>query len=102
MRRLALALGMPLAPAFSRLTTHLLCPARVGPKFDKAQEWGVPVVDMAWLEGVVRTGCVPRVERQAQQKRNEKGKERAVSADVAMADITNGMLFLVCPRPAVD
>jgi DNA replication regulator DPB11 len=42
---------------------HLLCPSGTGAKFEKAKEWGVPVVGMEWLEGVIRTGEVVEVER---------------------------------------
>ncbi|GJE85651.1 BRCT domain-containing protein [Phanerochaete sordida] len=105
-RRLARALGMALAPAFSRRTTHLLCPARTGAKFDKAREWAVPVVDMAWLAGVARTGAVPpwarrRVSagdvsregsaaRAPARKQKGKGKERAPPGEAGLVDITNG------------
>jgi DNA replication regulator DPB11 len=58
-RRLARARGVPVAPAFSRRSTHLLCPSGAGAKFDKAREWGVPVVGTAWLAEVARTGMIP-------------------------------------------
>ncbi|KAJ7982935.1 hypothetical protein DFH06DRAFT_1318411 [Mycena polygramma] len=60
-RRLLKALGITLAPAFSRHSTHLLCPSGVGPKSVRARQWGVPVVDMGWLAAMTRTGAVPPV-----------------------------------------
>ncbi|KAF5326934.1 hypothetical protein D9619_004296 [Psilocybe cf. subviscida] len=59
LRRLGRALGITLAPTFNRRATHLLCPSGTGLKFDKALEWGVPVVHMGWLEEMARTGRVP-------------------------------------------
>ncbi|KAJ6463033.1 hypothetical protein C8R47DRAFT_84724 [Mycena vitilis] len=60
-RRLLKALGITLAPAFSRRLTHLLCPSGVGPKSVRARQWGVPVVDMGWLAAMARIGAVPPV-----------------------------------------
>ncbi|KAI0688222.1 hypothetical protein BC835DRAFT_1373595 [Cytidiella melzeri] len=57
-RRLVRALGMHFAPAFSRRTTHLLCPSRAGAKNDKAREWNIPVVGMDWLAEIASTGEV--------------------------------------------
>ena len=50
---LILETGASHAPAFSKKTTHLLCPSRQGPKAEKALEWGIPVVDMKWLEDLL-------------------------------------------------
>ncbi|KAJ3570667.1 hypothetical protein NP233_g4252 [Leucocoprinus birnbaumii] len=61
-RRLLRALGITLAPSFSRNTTHLLCPSATGPKFAKACEWGKPVIQMSWLAAIVSTGAIPLVE----------------------------------------
>ncbi|KAK7046773.1 hypothetical protein R3P38DRAFT_3346388 [Favolaschia claudopus] len=58
-RRLLETLGIPIAPAFSRRVTHLLCPSGTGEKYTKAMQWGVPVIDMRWLEAVARTGSIP-------------------------------------------
>lgn len=58
-KRLARALGMTHAPAFSRSTTHLLCPGATGAKYTRALAWGTPVVDMHWLSHIARTGAVP-------------------------------------------
>ncbi|KAF5359827.1 hypothetical protein D9756_002948 [Leucocoprinus leucothites] len=62
LRRLLRALGLTLAPNFSKNTTHLLCPSATGPKFAKACEWGKPVVKMSWLAAMASTGIVPSVE----------------------------------------
>jgi DNA replication regulator DPB11 len=53
--------GITLASAFSRRTTHLLCPSGTGAKYAHALQWGVPVVDMKWLAAMARTGIVPAV-----------------------------------------
>ncbi|KAH9933592.1 uncharacterized protein BXZ73DRAFT_89727 [Epithele typhae] len=58
-KRLLRALGIALAPNFSRRSTHLLCPSGVGAKADKAREWGTPIVDVAWLAVIARTGEIP-------------------------------------------
>ncbi|KAJ7766878.1 hypothetical protein B0H16DRAFT_374721 [Mycena metata] len=58
-RRMLEALGITLAPAFSRSTTHLLCPSGTGPKYTRARQWGVPVVGMEWLATMAREGLVP-------------------------------------------
>jgi DNA replication regulator DPB11 len=47
------------APTFNRATTHLLCPSAVGAKYDKAQVWGTPVVDMRWLSHIAKNGALP-------------------------------------------
>ena len=52
-KTLILETGASHAPTFSKKTTHLLCPSRQGPKAEKALEWGIPVVDMVWLEGLL-------------------------------------------------
>lgn len=105
--------GINLEPTFSRRSTHLLCPSGTGAKFDRALEWRIPVVSLAWLEDIARMGtilCVddylvggchaePSVGREdgsghAQHldpnpDRNKgKGKEKEV--DCQMIDITNG------------
>lgn len=50
---LILETGASHAPAFSKKTTHLLCPSRQGLKAEKALEWEIPVVDMTWLEDLL-------------------------------------------------
>lgn len=54
-------LGINLEPNFSRRSTHLLCPSGTGAKFDKAREWGIPVINMAWLAEMATSGTVPLV-----------------------------------------
>ncbi|KAK0488818.1 hypothetical protein IW261DRAFT_1414294 [Armillaria novae-zelandiae] len=88
-RRLVRALGMTLAPVFSRQATHLLCPSATGAKFNKAREWGVLVVHMGWLTEAVRTGSVPDTHAFLVTSMN-KGKGKA-DDDSAMIDITNGV-----------
>ncbi|KAF9650190.1 hypothetical protein BDM02DRAFT_3259867 [Thelephora ganbajun] len=52
-RRFLRGIGASHAPTFSKKTTHLLCPSRQGPKAEKALKWGIPIVDMAWLESLL-------------------------------------------------
>lgn len=96
--------GLNLAPTFSRQSTHLLCPTRTGAKYEKALEWGVPVVGMEWLVEMVRTARIPDVE--VRERENElqmevdmpldkKGKGKAKEkegGDVKMVEITNSGL----------
>ncbi|KAF9223241.1 hypothetical protein BS17DRAFT_833222 [Gyrodon lividus] len=114
-RRLLRALGVTLAPTFSRRSTHLLCPCGTGAKFDKALEWRIPVVSVAWLEDMAREGTIPAVDGYlvngsragaivdgdggyvhahpgsvAEVRRDKgKGKDKEKEADYQMADITN-------------
>ncbi|KAI0064954.1 hypothetical protein BV25DRAFT_1914101 [Artomyces pyxidatus] len=60
-KRLARALGVTHAPTFSRASTHLLCPSARGMKFAKAQEWGIPVVNVRWLAEMASAGTIPAV-----------------------------------------
>ncbi|KAG2147749.1 uncharacterized protein EDB93DRAFT_1146459 [Suillus bovinus] len=60
-KRLLRALGITLAQIFSRRSTHLLCPSACGTKYDKAKEWNIPVVGMAWLEDMAKEGKVPDI-----------------------------------------
>ncbi|KAJ7077914.1 hypothetical protein B0H15DRAFT_861404 [Mycena belliarum] len=99
-RRLLKALGITLAPAFSRHTTHLLCPNGTGAKYTRARQWGVPVVNMGWLSAMVKHGSVPDVHAflvlpaegtagdvdVVAHVPNGKGKEKA---EDTMQDITN-------------
>lgn len=52
-------LGINLAQFFSKRSTHLLCPSRTGAKFEKALEWGIPVVGMEWLVDIASRGTIP-------------------------------------------
>ncbi|KIY66758.1 hypothetical protein CYLTODRAFT_491227 [Cylindrobasidium torrendii FP15055 ss-10] len=55
-RRLLRVLGMEVEPVFSKKVTHLLCPSGVGAKYNRAREWGIPVIGMGWVEEAARTG----------------------------------------------
>ncbi|KAH9930122.1 uncharacterized protein B0H18DRAFT_162219 [Fomitopsis serialis] len=113
-RRLARALGATISPNFSRHSTHLLCPSRTGAKAEKAIEWGVPIVDMAWLAALANTGSIPPAQHDADiapepplgvetesaevdldlapPKVDRKGKGKAKDeAEATMSDITNGI-----------
>ncbi|KAF8813526.1 hypothetical protein BYT27DRAFT_7131662 [Phlegmacium glaucopus] len=59
LKRLLRALGINLAPTFSRRATHLLCPSGTGLKFEKACQWGIPVVNLPWLAKMVENGQIP-------------------------------------------
>ncbi|EPS93530.1 hypothetical protein FOMPIDRAFT_101949 [Fomitopsis schrenkii] len=113
-RRLSRALGITLAPTFSRHSTHLLCPSRQGAKAEKALEWGIPIVDMSWLDAIARTGDIPPVQSSGESARESpevseslpddhhmedpaqpavvrKGKGKAtINAEATILDITNG------------
>jgi topoisomerase (DNA) II binding protein 1 len=39
------------------MTTHLICPAPEGPKYEAAVKWGVPVVSKEWLLKCVTSKC---------------------------------------------
>ncbi|EPQ54267.1 hypothetical protein GLOTRDRAFT_78211 [Gloeophyllum trabeum ATCC 11539] len=102
-RRLVRALGINLALNFSRRSTHLLCPSAIGPKYEKALEWGIPVVGMEWLERIGRSGIIfevpvseltGRSENQAivhvlDVKGKGKAKEVEYAPDLRITDITN-------------
>nr|GAT48402.1 predicted protein [Mycena chlorophos] len=116
-KRLLKALGVTLATAFSRQSTHLLCPGGCGAKYVHARKWKTPVVSMDWLAVMARTGAVPDVglflvgaaetspgagaavaaaEMPAVAKsRNAKGKQKA-----EMQDITNNSQEDAPPPPA--
>ncbi|KAG2363840.1 hypothetical protein BDR07DRAFT_1281295 [Suillus spraguei] len=84
-KRLLRALGITLAQIFSRRSTHLLCPSACGAKYDKAKEWNIPVVGMAWLEDMATEGKVPDISEYLIGDRVEKGKAK----DVQMVDTIN-------------
>ncbi|KAI0050525.1 hypothetical protein FA95DRAFT_1593917 [Auriscalpium vulgare] len=71
LKRLSSTLGMSYAPIFNRGSTHLLCESEKGAKFDKAREWGVPVVNLRWLSALVATGAVPEDESRRSMENNE-------------------------------
>ena len=56
--------GINLASTFSRRATHLLCPSGTGLKFEKACQWGIPVVNVQWLVKIAESGQIPGLERQ--------------------------------------
>ncbi|KAF5388734.1 hypothetical protein D9757_004856 [Collybiopsis confluens] len=101
--RLMKVLGLELSSNFTKRTTHLLCPSATGLKFEKAQEWGIPVLGMEWVEQMKKSGVVPdtleyllapmraqsaiKPERKAEH--DPKGKRKAIEVDTAIADITN-------------
>jgi hypothetical protein len=70
-------------------TTHLVCPGRSGAKFDRAESWGIPVVDLEWLWDIGRSGRIG-------------GSSVDVDMDemAAMTDITNGMFTRTTVHPA--
>ncbi|KAG8932137.1 hypothetical protein FRC02_001610 [Tulasnella sp. 418] len=56
LKRLCITLGITIADRFNRQITHLICPARAGPKYDKSVLWNIPVHDLDWIWQVARTG----------------------------------------------
>ncbi|EAU85222.2 hypothetical protein CC1G_06238 [Coprinopsis cinerea okayama7 len=103
-RRLLRALGINIIPLFTRKATHLLCPSGTGAKFEKAGEWGIPVVSYSWLQAIASSGTIPPADDylvtgppSAADKANDhsidiKGKGKAVANDdVRMQDITNNI-----------
>ena len=54
--------GINLAATFSRRATHLLCPSGTGLKFEKACQWGIPVVNDHWLVKMVESGQIPSLD----------------------------------------
>jgi DNA replication regulator DPB11 len=60
-------LAIDISPHFSAKCTHLLCPSREGPKFQKAVEWDIPVVDFDWIKGLATS------DSKANQSGNAKG-----------------------------
>ncbi|PFH51104.1 hypothetical protein AMATHDRAFT_80477 [Amanita thiersii Skay4041] len=111
--RLLRALGIQLAPAFSRRTTHLLCPSGTGLKFEKACEWGIPVVNRDWLAAIATSGSVLPVSKYLvkQGVANEqliaedtthtsrKGKGKATESPSDLGDTENGTTKVNLLRP---
>jgi hypothetical protein len=103
--------GITLTTTFSRRCTHLLCPPRTGPKFDKAGEWGIPVVGMEWVQLMATKGVVPDVnvgakmdetqERAVMKSARAKGKEKEKEEDYGIVDITNSECLSVAHAGAM-
>ncbi|OAX41931.1 hypothetical protein K503DRAFT_734711 [Rhizopogon vinicolor AM-OR11-026] len=89
-KRLLRALGITLAQTFSRLSTHLLCPSACGAKYDKAKEWNIPVVGVAWLEDMAKEGNVPDVSEYLIGDVGDRVDKGKTKEDVQMVDITKG------------
>ncbi|KAF8526261.1 hypothetical protein BU17DRAFT_62242 [Hysterangium stoloniferum] len=108
-KRLIRAIGANFPSAFSRRSTHLVCPSGRGAKYDKAREWNVRVVNLDWLFAIANTGTIPDAgDFEVVQDSNDrvdvdgdngersvdiKGKGRAditEDKDGKMTDITNG------------
>jgi len=93
---MTLETGASHAPTFSKNTTHLLCPSRQGPKAEKALEWGIPVVDMIWLDGLLMTtSSSPMTEDGANtmQPRSEDGEGGVVKPEPAPEPVLECMFF---------
>ncbi|KAG8881311.1 hypothetical protein FRB98_004423 [Tulasnella sp. 332] len=69
LKQLCKVLGIIVPDKFCRKTTHLICPERAGPKYEKALEWGIPVFDLQWVWNIAQTGMIngvaPAVQRNA-------------------------------------
>ena len=92
--------GASHAPTFSKKTTHLLCPSRQGPKAEKALEWGIPVVDMIWLDSLLmRTTNSPMTEDGANSlpPRSEDGEGGVVEPEPAPEPVLQRALFSFSP-----
>jgi DNA replication regulator DPB11 len=89
-KRLLRALGITLAQTFSRRSTHLLCPSACGAKYDKAKEWNIPVVGMAWLEDIAKEGRVPDVGEYLIGDICDRAAKGKTKEDVQMVDISRG------------
>jgi len=115
--------GINLAPTFSRRATHLLCPSGTGLKFEKACQWGIPIVNVHWLAKIVESGQVPGLdgflvsaptcddahvpdapvasdcmvidEEKAKDKKDLKGKGKAVDKGKGLQSISGEMLIAV-------
>ncbi|RXK38351.1 hypothetical protein M231_04393 [Tremella mesenterica] len=58
LRRIIRAIGATLSVKLNRQTTHLVCAAPSGQKYEKALEWGVSVVQCTWLLTMAETGVL--------------------------------------------
>ncbi|EJD06504.1 uncharacterized protein FOMMEDRAFT_165286 [Fomitiporia mediterranea MF3/22] len=59
--RLVKAIGATVTDQLSKRNTHLICPCGTGAKFDKAQEWRIPILNLQWLYATVKTGTMQEV-----------------------------------------
>ncbi|KAG8212867.1 hypothetical protein J3R82DRAFT_11191 [Butyriboletus roseoflavus] len=99
--------------SFTPLKITMPVPAERVPSLDKALEWRIPVVSLAWLEDIARTGTIPRVDEYliggshvgasadedgfgyaqdldpVPEVRRDKGKGKEKQMDYQMMDITN-------------
>jgi hypothetical protein len=68
----------------------LLCPSACGAKYDKAKEWNIPVVGMAWLEDMAKEGRVPDVGEYLIGDIGDRAAKGKTKEDVQMVDISRG------------
>lgn len=54
--RLLIAMGASYTETMGNRNTHLICKEAVGPKFNKAVEWGLYVVTVEWLFHIAKFG----------------------------------------------
>lgn len=113
---LTLNSGIQLATAFSKRTTHLLCPSGTGPKYEKAREWNIPVVNREWLTAIASAGKIPSVSEytvvsgvpgdHAVEKDSViidiKGKGRADDSGETRNEFGNGADDLFCAADKTD
>jgi len=78
----------------------LICPSATGAKFEKACEWGIPVVHLNWLESISRTGIIPSTDdfkvTAGPSSSDDKGKGKAsiFAEDTIMVEVTNSELSM--------
>ncbi|TEB31512.1 hypothetical protein FA13DRAFT_1663343, partial [Coprinellus micaceus] len=105
-RRLLKTLGINHAPQFSKKSTHLLCPPGIGLKYDKALEWGIPVVTNDWLRAIAETGTIPDEEgvyTSGTIPKDVKGKGRALDlGQVGKLSSAKGKDMVVAGEMDVD
>ncbi|KAG8903637.1 hypothetical protein FRB99_002912 [Tulasnella sp. 403] len=82
-QRLCSTLGITVPPVFSRKTTHLICPNKQGPKYEKAVAWGIPVVDLEWLWNIAKTGVIEGLQ-------GDHASTKRKASESPIVDITNG------------
>lgn len=83
LKRFSRAIGLCIPNVSKRNSiTHMVCPSRMGQKYEKAIEWGIPVVDLEWVYGL------------AMQQDPSPSLSSVLDTDAgAVADITNGGLL---------